>query len=385
MKKKTGLEHMPQLDGLRALAVFGVLLHHFLPWAYLNGLALAGVKLFFILSGFLITGILLRSRDIREENKQTWAFSIRQFYIRRFLRIFPLYYFVVAIALIINVEPVRQILPWLLTYTLNIHMANQGWFVDHFAHFWTLAVEEQFYIVWPWFILFTPRKWLVPSTLAFILVAPLYRGYEMFIGLNGLASYIFTLASLDSLGMGALLAIAIHAKGITERLSKALNGVALPVGLGMALFLNFFAHQGITGKINATFYDLMLALFFVWLVFRTANGFGGIFGWLLESKPVTYIGKISYGMYVYHPFVPSLCRFVFAKAGWVYPEASVLKFAIQSIVTFVISSLSWQLLEGPINNLKRHFNYQPDSNSKTKNSIHSFNPVFAFSRNPSGK
>ena len=105
-----------------------------------------GVKLFFVLSGFLITGILLRSHWLAESAGQGRWLVIRQFYARRFLSIFPLDYFVIAVACLVNVEPVRKILPWLLTDPSNIYMANQRWFVDHFAHFWTLVVEEQFYI-----------------------------------------------------------------------------------------------------------------------------------------------------------------------------------------------------------------------------------------------
>ena len=91
--------------------------------------------MFFVLSGFLITGILMDSKG-----KPGY---FKNFYARRTLRIFPLYYFVIAVSFAVNLEPTREILFWLLTYTLNIYMANQGWFVDHFAHFWTLAVEEQ--------------------------------------------------------------------------------------------------------------------------------------------------------------------------------------------------------------------------------------------------
>lgn len=358
MKTKIdNLNHMPQLDGLRALAVIAVLLHHFLQLPHLDDFALGGVKLFFVLSGFLITGILLKSRDIREEHQQSWFFSIRQFYIRRFLRIFPLYYFVIAVAFILNLEPVRQILPWLLTYTLNFYMSMQGWFVDHFAHFWTLAVEEQFYIVWPWFILFTPRKWLVPATVSFILLGPIYRAYEIFIGLNGVASYIFPLASLDSLGMGSLLAILAHHAPSLTPLERGLRRFALPVGLPISLYLLIFPNS----KLYAIFFDPAQALFFIWLVYSAAQGFKGWVGAVLESGPFTYIGKISYGVYVYHPFMLGLCRFIFEKAGWIYPENIWIQTALQSMATLVISSLSWYLMERPINNLKRYFSYVPKS------------------------
>src|SRR5260370_40893244 len=139
------LAYMPQLDELRAFAVTAVIVHHFIPGGWAYGAA-GGVRLFFTLSGCLIAGILLRSKDAVEGGKQTRRSALGKFYARRFLRIFPLYYFVVACAFALNLEPVREIIGWLLTYTLNIRMARQGWVEAKFAPFLCLAVGEQFYI-----------------------------------------------------------------------------------------------------------------------------------------------------------------------------------------------------------------------------------------------
>ena len=138
--------HMPQLDSLRAVAVAAVIVHHYIPGGWGPG-ADIGVKLFFTLSGFLITGLLMRSRRACIDGRQTLRGAIGRFYTRRFLRIFPLYYLVIAIALVAGIPPTRDILGSLLSYTLNIHMARQGWYEANFAHFWSLAVEEQFYLV----------------------------------------------------------------------------------------------------------------------------------------------------------------------------------------------------------------------------------------------
>lgn len=370
-RPSTTAEYRPQLDGLRAIAVFGVLLHHFFHGNHLNLLAMLGVKLFFVLSGFLITGILLRSRDIREEKKQTWGFAVRQFYIRRFLRIFPLYYFVILIAVILNLEPVRQILPWLLTYTLNIYMAVQGWYVDHFAHFWSLAVEEQFYLIWPWFILFTPRKSLIPATLVFISAGPLFRFYRVLMGTNGLDTYIFTPACLDTLCLGAFLAILSHSSSsrFKENVPAILKRWVLPVAALTATALIFFNKHQSVWKWNTVFFDFFTALVFCWLVDSASRGFQGIPGAFLESKPVTYLGKISYGIYVYHPFVPHLCRFLFERYGFSYPHHEGLVFTVHLAATLLIASLSWYLLEGPVNNLKRFFKYNPDTSVKTKEKV----------------
>lgn len=167
----SALSYVPQLDALRALAVTGVIVHHYVPAHELGILAIGGVKLFFVLSGFLITRLLLAARGDVERGRLGRVGAVGRFYARRALRIFPLYYVVVAVLVAVNLPPAREILPWLLTYTLNFHMASHG-YVDHFAHFWTLAVEEQFYAVWPWVVLFAPRRVLRPVMLALIAVAP---------------------------------------------------------------------------------------------------------------------------------------------------------------------------------------------------------------------
>lgn len=346
---------MPQLDALRAFAVTVVLFHHFIN---LKGLdfAFEGVKLFFVLSGFLITGILLRSRNTMEITGEKWSSVIKNFYVRRALRIFPLYYLLIVVGLILNLEPVREALLWFLTYTLNIYMVDLGWYVDNYAHFWSLAVEEQFYIVFPWVVLFAPRKWLVPVIIAFICVGPFFRFYGVLNDFNVLTTYISTPACLDSLGLGAILAIASYYLP-KNTINKALRYFALPVGVISIILLRNLA-GGENWKYYVVFYDLGLALFYCWLVNSAGQGFGGVIGAILESKPLTYLGKISYGIYVYHPFMPKLCIFIFSSFGYVYSENSMLALAFPTLATLIISTLSWFLFEKPINNLKRHFGSQ---------------------------
>jgi peptidoglycan/LPS O-acetylase OafA/YrhL len=120
-----GQGHRPQLDALRCFAVVAVLVTHFWQPSY-EGLLGAinpgflGVRLFFVLSGFLITGILLRCRDESERGEHSRLLVVRRFYARRFLRIFPIYYLIVFVALLINIPSARQAWPWLVTYTLEL-------------------------------------------------------------------------------------------------------------------------------------------------------------------------------------------------------------------------------------------------------------------------
>jgi peptidoglycan/LPS O-acetylase OafA/YrhL len=363
-------EYMPQLDSLRFFAVLAVLIAHegqpqkfpwilgALPWGAL------GVRLFFVLSGFLITGILLGCRDLAEATSQNPLFFIRQFYFRRFLRIFPIYYLVLVAIFAVNLHPAREIWVWLLTYTSNIYIALHRQWIGSIGHFWTLAVEEQFYIFWPWMVLFAPRKWLVPMISFAMVLAPVYRFYAVThdptdFAVGEFTRDAFTFACLDSLAIGALLALISQCISRREMIQKLLNRLILPIGIISYLVL-FLMHYY---KVNSTaffiFGDLSGTLIFCWLVSAASLGFSGIVGKLLECDFIIYFGKITYGIYIYHNLVPVLFSFIFRSFGAEYYKPGLLNFILSSTVALLIASLSWHLVERPINSLKRYFKYAP--------------------------
>ena len=154
----TDSHYYPQLDGLRALAVGVVFLCHF--WSGGKIAAVLGVGLFFVLSGFLITRILLEERHRAARLGTNCGTLLRQFYLRRSLRIFPVYYLALAVLLACNYCGCREIKYWLLTYTYTFRTAltNSGHGCEHF---WSLCFEEQFYLVWPFIILYCPHRYLL--------------------------------------------------------------------------------------------------------------------------------------------------------------------------------------------------------------------------------
>jgi peptidoglycan/LPS O-acetylase OafA/YrhL len=363
-KPSTGLNYMPQLDAVRTFAVAAVLLQHFmgpdhlpallgsLPWGHL------GVSLFFVLSGFLITGILIRSRDLVAANKQSAGFAARQFYIRRFLRIFPLYYFIIALGLVLAIPPVREIWHWLISYTMNVYVSLRGDENYFFSNFWSLAVEEQFYVAWPWFVLFAPRKWLLPATLVMISSGPAWRMYAFTHGFNFVALYKMTPACLDSLGVGALLAQAHHSMLAKETIRRYVNRLILPAGLVLSVCLWALVYFEINWSANIVLFDLSVAMIFCWFISSASVGFGGVTGSLMASRPLVYCGKISYGIYVYHQFTPPVLMFLSGKIGFSYQPHGWLSLVLGVSLTMVFSSLSWYLLEQPVSNLKRRFSYR---------------------------
>jgi peptidoglycan/LPS O-acetylase OafA/YrhL len=362
--KPPATEYRPQLDALRAFAVLGVLITHFWqPGPYPGvltyvDLGFLGVRLFFVLSGFLITRILLACRGEYERGGSGRLSLMRQFYIRRFLRIFPLYYLIVLGALAVGVPPARAAWPWLMSYTLNFYVTltpNGG---GYFGHFWTLAVEEQFYFVWPWLVLFLPWRWLLASVVAVVGFAPVFR--EIAFRVVGADWGPLPWGSMDTLGMGAMLAIAFHRAPSKEALHGALARVVLPAGLVAYLGLHAIAGQPTGERLLVAFHEIAYAMICCWLIASADRGFTGVPGRILTLRPLVYLGKISYGVYAYHMLMTWVLVAALPRLGLQVPGPGAVRFVIGSLATLAVAAASWHVYERPINDLKRRFPYRVD-------------------------
>ena len=347
------LPHMPQLDGLRAYAVMAVLLHHLLdvpilPEALAPNWGLIGVRLFFVLSGYLITGLLIQAMNEARAGELSSSSIIARFYARRALRIFPVYYLVLLATLLFGPPDAREQVPWLATYTYNFRISALGWYPDYFAHFWSLCVEEQFYLLWPCIVVFAPRRYLAGCAIAMIVAAPLYRWAAVADGVNAVAMYTLTPSSLDALGIGALLALGTRGQPASPALDRALRLTALPAACGGLLLLSGWETA------NSVLLETLVAVIFVALIAGASRGYTGWARFALEARPIAYLGKISYGVYVYHLLVPYLLNASLRSFG-VEPLADgVARFGLCSTATIALASLSWHVLERPMNRLKDH-------------------------------
>lgn len=361
------MAHLPQLDGVRAIAVLLVLWHHFAPtYANPGPLGAIGVGLFFVLSGFLITRILLNCRDKIDQGQSTPGRMLKQFYVRRFLRIFPLFYGTIAVLWIFDVTGFRDRVWWHLTYLSNILFSirdfPRGPNYPLERHFWSLSVEEQFYLVWPFLILFAPRKKLGGLILLTILIGPLWRVLiqmnEVNLGLHrrSLLDQWATPGCLDLLGLGALLAYVSIPQFGFSRYWKGLVETAGVIGVPLIFIYITLAGVGALPSIPDQTPYLPTALAGVCLVGLSARGFSGPLGYLLQSAPMTYIGRISYGLYVIHMFVPHLMIHLFPHAGF-GKAGGWSQFFIFSFVSILLATVSWYLYEAPINRLKKYFEY----------------------------
>ena len=334
--RRTVVERSPnarfaQLDGLRALAVAFVMAFHFVPgvdrYAPLGSM---GVRLFFVLSGFLITRILLESR--------AWptAHALKIFYARRALRIFPVFYLALALAAAINIGPVRQTIGWHVTYLTNVYLFDRGSWHGSISHLWSLAVEEQFYLVWPIVVLLVAKRRLPAIITAAIVAAPVSR---LLVGVP--MNSVLPTSCLDALGAGALLAL--------PAMGQTMMGVGLTAGLPLLAVSLALRYAGLTGVPFEVALDLGVSLSSAWLVGRAAAGFTGVTGRCLSWRPAIYLGTISYGVYLFHGFMPYvLGRYVDGFVDMAWPARALLL----TTATIAIASLSWRLIEKPLLALK---------------------------------
>jgi len=340
-------KRFPSLDGLRCLAIVPVFWHHATlgPLPGPLGRGPLGVDLFFALSGFLITTLLLRERD------REGRIEARGFYTRRARRIFPLYYAVLGLyvlyaALLRAPGPQRdhffRSLPYFATYTTH-------WFVDFtvphpvsFAFSWSLAVEEQFYLVWPWLLMLTVRfqraRWLLPA-LASLAILVIDQGV-----LHGLWTEVLVPGGLPrrvALGlstpicMGSILALVLHAPRGFELASKLLASRAS----ALVLFGALVACVCLDGV------PLWLAqLMLTWVTGACAMREDHTLRWLLDWRAVRWIGTVSYGIYLFHVALITGARQLL-PAGL---QSPVWVFLIVLPITIGVASASYVWFERPL-------------------------------------
>ena len=359
----------PGLTSFRAIAFFAVYLYH----AHVLSVGYLGVQAFFVLSGFLLTPILV---DMKQSMSVKSYFA--KFYGRRALRIFPLYYLYLGVLALycfrlmmraqFEAEPVSAAyfneLPWALTYTYNFfNAAHPEQATPLVSHFWSLAVEEQFYLVWPLILLATPKRWLKTMLLAFIALGPVLRivvasiwGTKVVPGIHGpvhLAVYLLPFSHLDAFALGGF--FAMFRSSISKRATWGLLLAVVALGLGT----EFLAKGRIRDWTGLGYMPLMLDSWKpIWgySVLNVAFGCilvqvrdGKFLRLLFENRVVRYLGEISYGLYVFH-FI------VLGYYTLYHPEYSANKrMVVALLVTILWSAASYELMEKRFIRMKDRF------------------------------
>ncbi len=342
-------KHIFELDSIRAIAALSVMFLHFIPSIYgsnnfieflkkYHSVFQFGVPIFFVLSGFLISRILF-------EKKSEERYFVN-FYTKRALRIFPLYY--VVCLLIFFVFP--NLLSGLPTANLNEIWPNLFYLQNFFIsfnlpyvgpnHFWSLAVEEHFYLIWPLIIYYFDKINIKIIIITVIVIQPILR---ILLIQKQIDIYYFTFTRLDEILYGSLLAI-YEKEG--RKISKKDLGIAIAL---VIIFAGLFVIFSGTGSllIQGFKYSFFGYLFFCLVGLLALNNFKNVK--ILRSKFLVYTGKISYGLYIYHPFVFTIyCNY--------FPLSNPILFFVASFgITYLIASASFFYFEKPILNLKYFF------------------------------
>jgi peptidoglycan/LPS O-acetylase OafA/YrhL len=363
----TDKSHNHALDGLRFVAFLLVFFFHALQWSRWSNLPFIrfgylGVPIFFVLSGFLIGGILIGLKDKRKPGFGLGA-KLRTFYIRRALRIFPVYYLFIAIlALFVlfsrRADPVlRGSFIWHLAYLTNFRSFFAGMNRVAEGHFWSLAVEEHFYMIAPLVVLLAREKTLVRLLAGVILAVALARAAIYRAG-SDRDFWVLSPMQFDLLGLGIATAI-IERKGrflgVDARILRWLGLV------GAAFFVlyvrRFYLGRPGVGIAYATFGPLALGVATAALVLTLWQRPDWLLSRLLALRPFAYFGQISYGLYLFHPNCLGWTGRYFGHHTLVNAGAGLL-------VTLGVAMLSWHVFEKPINNLKNRFSYAEKRNAE---------------------
>ena len=313
-----------------------------------------GVTLFFVLSGFLITRILINTKDSPG--------YFKNFYLRRTLRIFPLYYLFLIIYFFIapfflhlerfNFENEFYYFSYLQGFARTF-----GWDVAGPNHFWSLAVEEHFYLFWPFVIFLASKKNIAKFILGIIVLTIVVRSLLLS---NNYSVFLFTFTRIDSLAIGAILAL-MEIKNYFKS-SNLKYFVGMLGGLVLLTLFTWFALSGEGNDYVQNFRYLLLSLLYFSLIGSLLSIPKEHFiNSALTTKFLQYTGKISYGLYVYHPLVFMFC------AQYFWTESLLLNFFLGTLLSYLIAGLSFAYFESQFLKLKKYFEYNSKKLQVTNN------------------
>ena len=361
-------DRLSSLDGLRGFAILLITIYRFNGGAtgvetadssllHLAALGMRGVDLLFVLSGFLITQQLIEAKHDRH--------FFRNFYARRALRIFPLYFGVLFVLLVLSplLSPrlgqvfgeARDNQAWLWFFGANLLQAYSGdWPFGYFDHFWSLAIAVHFYLLWPMVIYFASERSLTAICMSLVILSPLVRLSWLLAGGNDVAPEVFTLGRADLLAAGGLIAVLLR----NDRWNRRL----LPLTqIGILIFALALAGIKLSGRRWLTLPDSLFAGLFACLVVLVLYcRRDSVWGAVWRATWLRFFGKYSYAMYVFqYPLIPLLVPILSAEVFSAYFASNLwgraIYIAVMTALTTGIAFVSWHTFERHFVALKNHF------------------------------
>jgi peptidoglycan/LPS O-acetylase OafA/YrhL len=366
--------HLPALDGLRGLAIIMVMFVHFIgdsqPQSAFERIlnkasnyGVWGVDLFFVLSGYLITGILYDSRGS--------AHYYRNFYLRRILRIFPLYYGVLFLLFFVfplvpsiypaGLEESARHQAWIWSYGVNLFLALRGWWdLPYVSHFWSLAIEEHFYLLWPLVVAAASTPALLRICAGCAVFSLILRMVMSSAGLNEISIQVLTPCRFDTLCTGAFLAVAMRSDA-RERLIRMARPASAALAASILLISATTAATHVLPGIFHSLRSFLIALFFGALLLACVHAEASDpIGRFFNHPAMRFFGKYSYGIYVFHGIIGFFFydkQTEFRVASWVGSHllAVLLQALMGMALSILVAVVSYELFEKRFLRLKRWF------------------------------
>jgi peptidoglycan/LPS O-acetylase OafA/YrhL len=362
-------EYIPSLDGLRGLAVLLVMIYHFshvpiithsfVDEAFFKVLTMGwiGVDVFFVLSGFLITRILLWSKEAPISE------YLKVFYIKRSLRIFPLYYLYLGFIFLIfyplvfssmggveqtKIQLARESAPWFVFYVSNLKQVFNGMFFGAgLGHLWSLSIEEQFYIIWPFVIYFVNQKNLTKLFFCIILFCLILRICMYIYSFPAESIYVFTATRIDGLVIGGYVAylslntkMAINTKYVLYCFYFLLTVCLLALYIiGPRVEMHPFLYTGFLTLLSVCICML------IWILQSEESSAPKTF---FSNRILIFFGKYSYGLYIFHPLLRQFVMKVVGSPIIIFDSQIIWEIGIIVLctgVSLIAALLSWNLFE----------------------------------------
>jgi peptidoglycan/LPS O-acetylase OafA/YrhL len=334
-----------QINGLRTIAVAGVLVEHFqpdpfgihFPWGPL------GVRIFFVISGFLITRMLFEA--CQQQRFKNFLASYRSFVRRRLIRIVPAFYISAILGAALSIPMMHETLIWNLLFATNFKIFLLNDYVLYATHYWSLAAEMQFYLVWPFIIYFGFRAQR-PNTACYggIFLAMGWRIVSALKGTSELSTLMFPLGTLDGFMMGSLIGLSsLNSSQLINRINRVASLV-----LPMMPFLIWYLYSPTTTHfLRLVFWELSMAITSLWIVSGAVQGYKGLAGRILDSNAFQQFGDRSYSIYLFHNPVQGIIHKIMPFIS----QTVTLKLGVLVPASLLVAEISWRLVEKPI--LKR--------------------------------
>ena len=331
-------------DGLRAIAFLLVFISHKAPTAFTDRYGMGGVWIFFVLSGFLITRILARSRERMEAASSTFRAELSSFYVRRTARIFPVYYAFLAgvtllsLAGLIEVgEPARQASNWL--YVSNLYIERWGWRTD-LGHLWSLAVEEQFYLLFAPLTLLLSRRRLPELCIALIALSVVTHAILLWQESWHVSFEVNSLVNFGLMAIGGLAGL------VADRPLPGLLQGDLAITVTVAAV--FVAPALFVSADSWSHFGLISAVLTALALIQIYQSQDGRVTRLFNIFPLRELGVISYGAYLFHPVIKGVTLLhLLGYEGEIRHSVGMM---LDLVITVGLALASWKLLERPVRN-----------------------------------